>query len=193
MILAGGRSQRFGRDKLRAPLDGVPWLHHVVRAAAAVADEIVLVLSHAGPAPDLAGLRLEVPLRPVRDLLSQAGPLAGAYTGLSAATGERVLLLAGDAPWVPAPLLRALIDEAQRRIPGVALAWDGMTWPMPAVLPRERTRLAAEQLLVDGERRLRSLLDAAGVVPLAEAFWSPLDPEGRWSLDVDVPEDLPLP
>jgi molybdopterin-guanine dinucleotide biosynthesis protein A len=38
-VLAGGRSTRFGRDKLLEPLDGEPLLWRSIRALAGVCDE----------------------------------------------------------------------------------------------------------------------------------------------------------
>ncbi|MFN8623891.1 MAG: NTP transferase domain-containing protein, partial [Chloroflexota bacterium] len=45
IVLAGGRASRFGADKLAASLDGVPLLHHAVRAVSAVpgATEVIVV------------------------------------------------------------------------------------------------------------------------------------------------------
>ena len=37
IVLAGGASTRFGRDKLAEPVDGRPLLHHAAEAVAAVA------------------------------------------------------------------------------------------------------------------------------------------------------------
>ena len=56
---------------------------------------------------------------------------------------------------------------------------------------RQQFKSAASSLLVTaGITILKADMDAAEVAPLAEAFWYPIDPEARWSRDVDVPEDL---
>ena len=51
IVLAGGASSRFGSDKLAAPLDGRPLLHHALDAVAAVADHVIVVVGpgQAGP------------------------------------------------------------------------------------------------------------------------------------------------
>ena len=43
IVLAGGRSARFGRDKLAVSIDGRPLLHHAAEAVAAVATDIIVI------------------------------------------------------------------------------------------------------------------------------------------------------
>ena len=52
IVLAGGRSARFGRDKLAEPIDGVPMLHRVVRTLASQCDETIVSVPFDGPVPD---------------------------------------------------------------------------------------------------------------------------------------------
>jgi hypothetical protein len=106
VVLAGGRSRRFGRDKLSEPYRGRPLLHHAVGRLIEVCDEVVVVLAPetAEPAmPPGAGVRF------ARDELEGSGPLAGALAGLEAADGEWIVLAGGDMPDLrPAVLLEML-------------------------------------------------------------------------------------
>ena len=45
IVLAGGRSSRFGRDKLAEIVDGRPLLDHAIDAVRAVATDIVVVVA----------------------------------------------------------------------------------------------------------------------------------------------------
>ena len=49
VVLAGGRSVRFGRDKLAEPIDGRPLLHHAIDAVRPVAPEIIVVAARGAP------------------------------------------------------------------------------------------------------------------------------------------------
>ena len=61
VVLAGGRSSRFGRDKLAEPLDGATVLWRTIEAVRGISDDIVVVVG-----PD--GLATEPPdVRIVRD------------------------------------------------------------------------------------------------------------------------------
>ena len=48
VILAGGRSSRFGRDKLAEPIDGRTLLRHVIDAVRPLATETIVVAAPGG-------------------------------------------------------------------------------------------------------------------------------------------------
>ncbi|MGH2499776.1 MAG: NTP transferase domain-containing protein, partial [Candidatus Limnocylindria bacterium] len=53
ILLAGGRSSRFGADKLAADVGGVPLLHRAIAPLAEVCAEVVIVLAPDAPVPPL--------------------------------------------------------------------------------------------------------------------------------------------
>ena len=110
IVLAGGRSSRFGRDKLVEPLDGRPLLEHAIDAVTSLADEVLVVVARSAAASLPAGITV------VHDASDFEGPLVGLVTGLNAATGSRCLVVGGDMPTllptVLAALLAALDDPA---------------------------------------------------------------------------------
>ena len=75
IVLAGGRSSRFGRDKLAEPVDGRPLVHHAIDAVRPIATEIIVV---AAPGANPA-LPMDVTL--VHDAVAFEGPLAGLLGG----------------------------------------------------------------------------------------------------------------
>lgn len=188
IVLAGGRSSRFGRDKLAEPYRGAPLLHHALRRLAELCGELVLVLPPRAEVPPLpAGHDVRI----ARDPEPYGGPLAGAHVGLLAASGELALLVGGD---MPEPSVAVLAEMARlaldRGAEAVGLRDGDRVRPLPSLVRTEPARRAAGELLVAGERRLRALLGALRVEVLEEVVWTPLDPERRTLLDVDVPSDL---
>ena len=109
VILAGGRSIRFGRDKLAEPLDGRPMLDHAIDAVRPFATEILVVAAPDSDPPLPDGARL------IHDPVAFEGPLAGALAGLGAARGSIVLVLEHDGRARPLPLVL-------RREPALATA-----------------------------------------------------------------------
>ena len=99
IVLAGGRSARFGRDKLAESIDGRPLLHLAAEAVATVATDVIIVAPPdvVPPLPD--GVRL------VHDEAAFEGPLAGCTTGLIAAREPLVLVVGGDMPALSGPVL----------------------------------------------------------------------------------------
>jgi molybdopterin-guanine dinucleotide biosynthesis protein A len=192
IVLAGGRSSRFGRNKLAEPLNGRPLLHHAVAALAPVVGEIVLVLAPAGDIPSLPATELRgIPVRVVRDPEPHGGPLVGLAAGLHGTAARRTLLVGGDMPALQAPVLRAMVDALDDRdVDVVLLEGPGPVQSMPAAIRTDVARTAAASALDGGARALRTLYDRLRVVWIPMVVWTALDPDGRTLRDVDTPADL---
>ncbi|HQP30898.1 MAG TPA: NTP transferase domain-containing protein, partial [Deltaproteobacteria bacterium] len=73
VILMGGKSRRFGQDKVMATIGDKPLIEHVIEAIAPLMEDIILI----GPArPGMRGVRR------VDDLIPDCGPMGGIYTAL---------------------------------------------------------------------------------------------------------------
>lgn len=188
IVLAGGRSSRFGRDKLSEPYRGVPLVHHAVLRLGEVCDEVVVVLAPGSPEPTLP---IGVPVRIARDALEGEGPLAGAYAGLLAVRSDLAVLAAGDMPDLRTPVLLEMLRVAEETPADAVALRDGDRFrPLPCVLRSAEALDAAHTLLHAGERRLRTLLSALRLFEVDEPTWTALDPERRTLLDIDEPGDL---
>lgn len=190
-MLAGGLSTRFGgADKLQVQLRGRPLFHHPVLALAALCDEVIVVIAaRAEGAPPLPA-DAPVPIRVVRDVIADAGPLAGLAAGLQATDAELVLVAGGDQPDLARPLLELLTGSVRNADAAVLVERDRPR-PMPGVLRRAPALHAALARLETDQRSLRSLIADLGPVFVPERTWRRVDPSGLWRRDVDAPEDLP--
>ena len=186
IVLAGGRSSRFGRDKLAEPIAGRPMLDHVIERLRAVTSEIVVVAA-TGALPDVAS---DIDL--VNDDSPFEGPLAGLAVGLRAVDPgvERVIVVGGDMPTIVPAVLERLLAALERRQAAV-LADQERARPLPLGLRRSAGSQAADRLIGDGERRLRALLERLDVEVIPLERWREDDPDEEMLRDVDVPDDLP--
>jgi molybdopterin-guanine dinucleotide biosynthesis protein A len=185
IVLAGGRSARFGRDKLAEPIDGRPLLAHAIDAVRPLAAEVLVVVSPGANPAVPEGIRL------VHDRAPFEGPLAGLVSGLRAAREAIVLVVAGDVPEpVPAVLERLLAVLDDDAIDVAVLEQAGRPRPLPMALRRTAAAATAQRIFGAGERRLRSMLDTPRTTVLDEATWRVLDPLGRTMRDIDTPADL---
>ena len=185
IVLAGGRSSRFGRDKLAERIDGRTLLDSAIEGATPASTEILVVA-----APDAAPA-LPAEARLIHDPVAFEGPLAGVAAGLRAARESIVLVVGGDMP----TLVGAVIDSmlAALDVPGVeaaVLEHEGRARPLPIALRRDPARVAADALLARGERRLRALTETLETTIIPEATWRALDPYGMTVRDIDTPADL---
>ncbi len=190
IVLAGGRSTRFGSDKLTAQYQGAPLLHGAVTRLAGVCDEVVVVLSPNGAEPPLPS---DARVRFTRDATEGEGPLAGLYTGLMAVRTELTLVAGGDMPDLQTAVLVEMLRVAQEDgVDAVVLADRERYRPLPCVLRMLEALDAAHTLLHLGGRRLRSMVEALHPIVIPEATWSAMDPARRTLFDVDEPGDLAL-
>lgn len=188
VILAGGRSSRFGRDKLAEPIDGRPLLAHAIEAVRPLVSEIVLVVAPEGTPQVPEDVRI------VHDALAFEGPLAGLLAGLGASHGPIVLVIGGDMPSIVGPLVDSMVEAlAAASVDVVVLDHDGRPRPLPMVLRREPGLAAATRLYTAGERRLRAITETLATHVIPEPTWRLIDPEGRTLRDIDTPADMPRP
>lgn len=187
-MLAGGRSRRFGRDKLTEEVEGRPLLHHPVLRLHDVCGEVIVVLPPDGHEPPMpSGLRVTF----ARDADPDRGPLAGVAAGLRASAAERAVVAGGDMPDLQFDVLREML-RASRETGAVAVALSdgGVARPLPCVLRVQPAHEAVALVLEGGGTSLRDLLAAVSTVVVDEPTWTALDPERRTLFDVDDPADL---
>ena len=186
IVLAGGRSSRFGRDKLSEPIDGRPLLHHAIAAVRALTEEVVVVVAPGQDPPLPAGVRL------IHDAAAFEGPLAGMCEGLEAMDPaiDRVVVVAGDMPSLEPAVLSRLVDSLGLSIDIALLEVGGEPVPLPMAILRAPALASARALLAAGERRLRALPDALHPTVVAETTWRLHDPHGATLRDIDSPSDL---
>lgn len=191
VVLAGGSSRRFGADKLAARLgDGRSVLAHAVEAAAAVADEVAVVVAPGAERPADLPERIRI----VHDQEPDAGPLLGLAAGLAALAGRIVLVVGGDMPALETSVLRLLIAAVvtDPAMDSSRLEVDGSPGAsvLPCVIRREAAQRACREAIAGGDRRLRGGLERLATVIVPAAEWRALDPAGRTLVDIDRPADL---
>lgn len=162
VILAGGRSSRFGSDKALALLDGRPLLEHAVSALRSQCD----VLAIAGRQSELA-LALEDWPGP------NMGPLGGLAAALRYAEAhdfDQVISVPVDCVRVPHHL-RAMLEPAP-----ACLA----SQPVIGLWPAHAATTIANILTGDGSHAVRAFADAIGARAMA----------GDIAPNINVPADL---
>ncbi|MFC6836752.1 molybdenum cofactor guanylyltransferase [Halomarina ordinaria] len=192
VVLAGGRSRRFGRgDKALAPVAGRPMIRRVVERLAPATDEVVVncradqhprLAAALGPAGEHVRFAIDAPDR-VDD-----GPVAGLHAGLDAAASSLAAVVACDMPRLSPSLLDLLFVRASTEGRSVAVPTaGGHRQPLPGVV-RVAPALAACEAVGPGGS-LRALCDRLDPVVVSTAAVRGHAAPGTL-VDVDTPADL---
>ena len=106
IILAGGKSLRFGRNKALEPFLGKSLLERVVDRLRPLAAQLLVVTSGEQVLPSLEKTEA------LTDALPGKGPLSGIYTGLLAARCSHSIVVACDMPFINIKLFRFMAELA---------------------------------------------------------------------------------
>ncbi|MEW6307480.1 MAG: molybdenum cofactor guanylyltransferase [Bacillota bacterium] len=144
IVVAGGRSSRFGRDKASLPFGGGTLAGHVVQTLRAVTGEVIVVAGWTAALPDV-----RVPVVP--DLVPDRGPLGGIHAGLHAVKDSLAVCVACDMPFLRPDLLQYMLNES----PGydaVVPCVDGLYEPLHAVYAKSCLPVIERALATPGAR-----------------------------------------
>jgi molybdopterin-guanine dinucleotide biosynthesis protein A len=194
IVLAGGRSRRFGGDKLVATLDGATLLSAAVASVAPLVDGVIVAVAEL---PD-EFLEAEVPVALVHDRESFGGPVAALASVLDSVVepdeADLAIVVGGDMPRLVTSVLGAMLEllRADLGIRAVVLEVPDARrrQVLPLALRVAPAQRAARELLALEDRSLRGLADRLDAAELPAAIWRPLDPGGETLVDVDTKEDL---
>ncbi|MBN1693130.1 MAG: molybdenum cofactor guanylyltransferase [Dehalococcoidales bacterium] len=109
IILAGGRSIRFGHDKILERIGNTSLLEKAISLIDPISKEIIIVT-----AKERAFTRIakNIKVKIVNDIFPGQGSLGGIYTGLVKSDSFYNLVVAADMPFLNEPLLRYMIKVA---------------------------------------------------------------------------------
>lgn len=173
IVLAGGRSLRFGSDKAAAPFAGRPLLQWVVDAVAVECDEVVVVRASAQVLPEMTCTR---PTMVAVDDEEAHGPVHGLLAGLSASGAPWVFAVGCDTPLVRPALVRELWRLA-RGYDGALPIIGRKEQPLVAVYRREPLLEAVQSAASSGEGRLLAAIAGLALRRVPETELVDVDPE----------------
>jgi molybdopterin-guanine dinucleotide biosynthesis protein A len=190
VILAGGFSRRFGRDKGLVVLAGKPLILHVIDRVYKVVDEILVVVSSEKQKNKFEVI-LEEKANLVIDKDDSQSPLVGAITGFETADAEYSLLLPCDTPLVSTQIVQFLLDMCVNRSAAIPRWPGGYIEPLQAVYRTESALTAAKTALKQGKMNMQSMIDnLSGVRYVSTMVLEQLEPDLLTFFNVNTPQDL---
>ncbi|EJZ21852.1 molybdenum cofactor guanylyltransferase MobA [Rhizobium sp. Pop5] len=184
VVLAGGRSQRMGRDKAGVMLGGENLLHHVLDR---LSPQVMSVAVNADTSSE------NVPVVPDH-ITGKAGPMAGIHAAMIYAAGlpsiTHVVTVSVDCPFFPADLVVRLAAAVERPSQIAIAASEGRSHPVFGLWPVTLAADLEAWIATDEKRRVRDFLSRQDVTEVA----FPLHPTRASLLDpffnINTPDDL---
>jgi len=175
-ILAGGRSSRFGSDKARAKLHGLPMIQRLAILLASVAESITVVAERDRKYEDLG-------LATIADTVPGLGPLGGLITALEHRRAQGagwLLLCACDWAEISTTWVDELVKATDDKVDAVAFR-DDRWQPLFALYHTRLLPEAARQLRCPS-RRMSDLLDSVA----SRALPPPPDWHMTWQINTQL-------
>lgn len=169
VVLAGGKSSRFGTDKALFHYRGKPLVVHALEILMPLCNEMLISTNKPG---DYSGFDAKC----VTDIFEHSGPLGGIHSALSAAKNNQIAVISCDTPFVPTELFSKMAREMGTHdliMPG----HSGFTESMCAIYSKGCLR-ELEKALTNGKFRI---LDA--IEPLNCRFF-PVDKERFYAPEI---------
>ncbi len=190
IVLAGGLSKRFGRDKGLIELAGRPLILHVIEKASKVTDEITVVVSSTIQRKKIERF-LDHKGSVVVDEQKTQSPLVGALTGFSHVRGDYSLLLPSDTPFLSGQVAQLLFELCVRKTAVIPRWPNGYIEPLQAAYCTKSALKAAKIALGQGKLDLRSMIaHLRGVRYLSTVAMEQVDPELMTFFNINTLGDL---
>lgn len=127
-ILAGGKSKRFGTNKLFYTFEGKPLIQHSLDIAINFSEEIIIVGDHKFP-KEYYNFTI------VSDVEKNCGPLMGIYTALLKSTNDYIAFIPGDMPNLNKEMYFKLFEKRDANIPVIGESNFGLE-PLLSIWPK---------------------------------------------------------
>ncbi len=153
-ILCGGDSSRFGVDKTRVEVDGVPLYRLIWSKLERKSDDVFLQID--------ADDEYDLPTRP--DLVSGKGPLGAIYSALAHAEHDWLFVSACDLPYLDPRIVDELYSKVENETEVVIPRWDNGYYEPLTALYHSSVLSRLEEILETGTRKITDFLDFLGDV-----------------------------
>ena len=176
IILAGGKSSRMRTDKAFLKWNNKLFIESILDTLEPLTSDIIIVSNDK---------KYDVfRTKRIKDIIENAGPVAGIYSGLKASKTEYNLVLSCDIPLITETILQQLINEIDDKAEIIQCESQGKTMPLIALYSK-RCENQFLKILNEGERRLRIAVATCKVKTII------LDAENEiYTTNINTPQQL---
>jgi len=180
IILAGGESKRFGKNKSLFELDGIRLIDRVLNILTSVSGTILISTNN--PEIQIPGYRV------VRDIEKGKGPMMGIYSALLQSTTQHNFVLSVDTPLVPAFLFEYMFLAREMNQVVVPMAGVGKFEPLIGYYNRDCLP-AMKSYIEQGKLKLPDFFNTIPFLGIdVHSIWP--DWDDRFFLNINTQQDI---
>ena len=181
VILAGGKSLRYGRNKALVEVDGTRLIERVISVMQPLFEDLIIITNTPRDYD-----YLQLPMH--EDLIKDLGPLGGVYTGLETISSESGFFVACDMPFLQSDFIRHML-EIRGDFDAVIPKVDWKIEPLHAIYTRNC--LPAIKRLIDAQGyQIIKFFDNVRVRYVEEEEIRSFDSELKSFFNVNSPGEL---
>ncbi len=173
IILAGGKSRRFGSPKAWARLEDTSFVERLYHLLNQIFKKTHVVLHE--PSESFAALN------PLLDLYPEGGPLNGIYSALVATQAPAIFVCACDLPLIRKQDIEYLLERWDPNLPALTYR-HGKYWEPLCGFYNQKLARVIPKFLESGHYRLQDFLTQVGAVGVEYPFQDSLT-------NINTPED----
>jgi len=181
IILAGGKSSRYGANKAFVEINGVQLIERVITVMGSVFEHLILITN-----TPHEYTYLNLPM--YEDLIKGLGPIGGILTGLEAISDESGFFMACDMPFINGDLIHYMVevsDDYDAVVPRIS-------WKMEALhaLYRKNCLTAIRELIESNEYQTIKFFNKIRVRYVDWDEIRAFDPKQRSFFNINSPQEL---
>lgn len=182
VILAGGKSSRFGSNKAFADVNGRQLIKRVIAIMGSVFEKLIIITNDPGEYSSLG-----MPMH--EDLIKGLGPLGGIYTGLEKMPERLGFFVACDMPFLNEDLIRYITEIYNNDFDAVVPKIDWKMEPLHALYSKECLP-AIKGLIESGECMINKFFQIIRPMFINEDEIKKYDPLLRSFFNINRPGEL---
>lgn len=181
VILAGGKSSRFGSNKAFAEFNGLPLIERVACILSSIFERLILITNSP---QEFSYLKLPIYEDPIKGL----GPIGGIYAGLDSMMDETGFFVACDMPFINEKLVRHMVsisDDFDAVVPKIGWKME----PLHALYKKSCLPAIMEVIEAGSNQTIKSY-NSIRVRYINKAEIRELDPELTSFMNINRPDEL---
>ena len=181
IILAGGKSSRYGSNKALVEIHGIRLIERVIRVMEPLFERLIIITN---TPQEYAYLKLPM----VEDLIKGLGPLGGVFTGLQTMSDDAGFFVACDMPFLSGELIHHMADVLED-FDAVVPKVDWKIEALHAIYTKHCIP-AIEKLIDDRDYQVIKFFQGVRVRYVNKEEILSFDPEMRSFFNINRPEEL---